>query len=124
MRIPFSTQISLNALKSIFNRLIKRPETPLTPSLLRILRISLSSMVSVTTTHWISVTFTTELRSSRCIKIISVLYSSIRCCCLNSASKSFSETAIRSLPNLWETSLISSIESGFEKFSMARLAPA
>ena len=81
-------------------------------------------MVSVSTTHGIPVIFITEFISSLCMNIISVLYSSIRCCCLNSVSKSFKETAILSLPNRFETSAIRSMESSFEKLSTARFAPA
>ena len=77
IRIPSSRQTFLKASKSMSFWLMKRPETPLTPSDFRIFKISLCSMVSVTTTQGISVIFTTELRSSLCMNIISVENSSI-----------------------------------------------
>ena len=89
----------------------------------KIFKISSCSMVSVRTTHGISVIFITESRSRRCMKIISELNLSIRCCCLNKASKSFKDTAIRSFPNRLDTSSISSNDSGLEKFRIARFAP-
>ena len=122
--MPSSRQTFLNASKSMSFWLIKRPETPLTPSDFRILRISFCSIVSVTTTQGISVMFTTELRSSLCMNIISVQYFSIWCWCLNSASKSFSDTAIRSFPYRRAASSKSFKVPGLDRFKRARFAPA
>ena len=122
--IPARIHTSLKSLKSISTLLINIPDTPFTPLLFKIRNISLSSIVSVTTTHGISVTFTTEFRSRRCMNTISGLYCSIKCCCLKSVSKSFKDTAIFSFPKRKETSLIKSMETFFEKFNIARFTPA
>ena len=122
--MPSSEHSFLNSTKSICGWLTYFPESPFTPGHLSILNNSGFSSVSVTITHGISVTSITELRSRRCMNTISLEYSSIRCWCLKSASKSFSDTAIFSFPKRFAASSTAFALSGLEKFSIARFAPA
>ena len=96
----------------------------MTRSDLRIFKISDCSIVSVKTTQGISVRYSTEFKSSRCMNTTSEQHFSTQWCFLNKVSKSFNDTAIFAFPNLADTSSIKFSESVLARLSIARLAPA
>ena len=122
--ISLSAHLSLNWEKSISTLLTNLPESPFTPGHLSILNNSSSRTVSVTIIHGIFVIFITESKSKRCMKINSLLYCSINCCCLNNASKSFKDTATFSFPKRFAASCANENISGLEKFNITRFTPA